>query len=84
MFATFIDWLCGSNGGYGFDPATGDYSPITYIVGFIIGVPISILVVFSRINLMCEALRAPFVRVVRGGPLEDPFESYGRDESREA
>lgn len=83
MFATFIDWLCGSNG-YGFDPVTHDYSPITYIVSFILGIPLAILVTISRANAMYEALQAPFVRTVRRGldPFEDPFESYsGQDES---
>jgi hypothetical protein len=85
MFAIFIDWLCGSNGGYGFDPVTHDYSPITYVVAFIIGLPISILVAISRANAMYEALRAPFVRVVRGGPdpFDDSFGSYAhRNEPR--
>jgi hypothetical protein len=70
----FIDWLCGSNGGYGFDPVTHDYSPITYVVGSILGIPFAVLMIFSRANAVCESLRAPFVRVIRGGA--DPFESY--------
>jgi hypothetical protein len=45
-----------------FDPKTGDYETIDYIIGLILGVPLAILMIASEANGLIEKLRAPYVR----------------------
>lgn len=48
-----------------FDPKTGDYETIDYIIGLILGVPFAIIMIASGANGVYEKLRAPLVRNVK-------------------
>lgn len=72
MFAVILTSLFAA-----FDPATGDYEWIDYVVSFMFGIPIAIILIASGVNAMTDAIRAPFVRVLgKRDVTYNPFESY--------